>query len=50
MTEFEVYEALNASINSTMLISQFQMATLTGYLLIAFFIGERLTIFLGWSR
>ena len=45
MTELEAYEALMLASNQAQSTGEVLLTILTGYLLIAFFIGERLTIF-----
>ena len=45
MNEFEIYQSFLGSLNIALVQSQYLMSMLTGYLLIAFFIGERLSFF-----
>jgi hypothetical protein len=45
MSEFEAYQALSMTSDLAMSYSQYLLSALTGYLLIAFFIGASLTRF-----
>lgn len=45
MTEFEVFEALRMEANFALAVGEQSITLLSGYLLIAFFIGSKLTFF-----
>ncbi len=45
MNEFEMYQSLLGTMTNALVQSQYLMSMFTGYLLIAFFIGERLSFF-----
>ena len=45
MTEYEVIDALNSTMANAWTVSQYGLTIITGYLLIAYFIGKKLSFF-----
>ena len=48
MTEYEVIDALNSTMANAWTVSQYALTIITGYLLIAHFIGKQLSSFQVW--
>ena len=48
MTEYEVIDAINSTMALAYSVSQYGLAIMTGYLLIAHFIGAQLSVFQVW--
>jgi small-conductance mechanosensitive channel len=45
MTEYELIDALNSTAANAWIVSQYGLSIVTGYLLVAYFIGSKLTKF-----